>query len=59
MCGCAGFDGSNSTTQAVKQQPVQTAPTNGNQTSMNRTLQQTLIGVAVGVGLFIAYKKLF
>jgi len=59
MCGCAGFDGSNSTNQAVKQQPVQPAPTNGNETAMNRTLQQTIIGVAVGVGLFIIYKKLF
>jgi hypothetical protein len=57
MCGCAGFDGSNSNGQAVKQQPSMIV---GNSTALSindKNTTKLIAGLAVGLLFFLAYKK--
>lgn len=58
MCGCAGFDGSNSNSQSVTQQPKMVEKsTRSVVTDMNTT--KLLAGLAVGALFFLAYKKFY
>lgn len=59
MCGCAGFDGSNTNGQAVKQQPVTEMDAPKNSSLFDERSTRVLAGVAVGVILFFAYKKFY
>ena len=51
MCGCAGFDGSNSEEEVV------VATENKGLKFDKDTMRKAAIGFAIGVGVFLIYKR--